>query len=212
MTSQYFFSMYNLILASSSQNRKELLSQLGVLFSVEEPTCDEKEIQADCSLEITKKRAFAKMESVAQKHKNEKCVVIGADTVIDVSGSIFGKPKTKEEASSMLSSYSASSHLVVSSISLVNTHTNKVQQASSVSRVHFKKLEKKEIEAYLKTNDWEGVAGGYKIQGLASLFIEKIEGSYSGIVGFPICEFYSCLKSLCNDMEIFELVLHGAKS
>ena len=89
--------MYNLILASSSQNRKELLSQLGVSFSVEGPTCNEKEIQADCSLEITKKRAFAKMESVAQKHKNEKCVVIGADTVIDVSGSILESPKPKKK-------------------------------------------------------------------------------------------------------------------
>ena len=199
--------MYNLILASSSQNRKALLSQVGIPFIVEEPTCNEKEIQADCSIGITQKRAFAKMKSIAQKHKNENCIVIGADTVIDVSGMIFGKPRTKDEARIMLDSYSASSHIVVSSIALMNTQTNKVEQASSTSRVYFKKLIKSEIETYLKTNDWEGVAGGYKIQGLASLFIEKIEGSYSGIVGFPLSEFYACLKSLCNDMELFQLVL-----
>ena len=204
--------MYKLILASSSKNRKELLSHLGISFEVEEPTCNENEILGDSSVTITQKRAFAKMQSIAQNHKNEKCITIGADTVIDVSGVILGKPKTQDEARQMLSSYSASSHLVISSIALINTYTNKTQQATSVSKVHFKKLENHEIETYLKTNDWKDVAGGYKIQGFASLFIEKIEGSYSGIVGFPMCEFYSNIKKLCNDIDYNELIFSLSRS
>lgn len=204
--------MYKLILASSSENRKELLSHLGISFKVEEPTCDENEISGDSSSTVTQKRAFAKMQSVAQEHKNEKCIIIGADTVIDVSGVILGKPKTQDEAKQMLSSYSASSHLVISSIALINTYTNKTQQATSISKVYFKKLESHEIETYLKTNNWKGVAGGYRIQGFATLFIEKIEGSYSGIVGFPMCEFYSSLKKLCNDMDYSELIFSFPRS
>jgi len=204
--------MYKLILASSSKNRKELLSRLGISFKVEEPTCDENEILCDSSLTTTQKRALAKMQSVAQNHKNEKYIIIGADTVIDVSGVILGKPKTQDEARQMLSSYSASSHLVISSIALVNTYTSKIQQATSVSKVYFKKLENNEIETYLKTNDWKDVAGGYKIQGFATLFIEKIEGSYSGIVGFPMCEFYSSLKKLCNDIDYNELIFSLSRS
>lgn len=197
--------MYNLILASSSQNRRELISRLGLLFKVEKPTCNEDSIQATSSLSITQKRAFAKMKSVAKRHKNEKSIVVGADTVIDVSGVVFGKPKTQDEAKHMLLSYSASSHLVTSSIALINTYTNSVKQASSVNKVYFKRLEDCEIEAYLNTDDWKGVAGGYRIQGLASLFIEKVEGSYSSIVGLPIHEFYSCLKNLCDDISINEM-------
>ena len=192
--------MYNLILASSSKNRKELLSHLNIPFIVEIPTCNEDEIQDGSSLLLTQKRAYAKMESVAKNHKNEKIIVLGADTVIDSSGVIFGKPKTEEEAKRMLESYSASSHLVISSIALINTYTNKARQATSVSKVYFKKLEDWEIIEYLKTNDWIGVAGGYKIQGVATLFIEKIEGSYSGIVGLPMSELYSALKSLCGNI------------
>lgn len=200
--------MYNLILASSSRNRKELLSRLNIPFTVEEPTCNEDEILGNSSSTITQKRAFAKMASVAQKYQNEKFIIIGADTVIDVSGIIFGKPKTQDEARYMISSYSAGSHLVISSIALLNTYTNIIEKATSSSRVYFKKLEEWEIDSYLKTNDWKGVAGGYRIQGLSNLFIEKIEGSYSSIVGFPINEFYSCLKSLCKDVDINKLIFN----
>ena len=196
--------MYSLILASSSKNRKELLSRLNISFDVECPTCDESKIQDSSSFLLTQKRAFLKRENVSQNHKGEKTIVVGADTVLDVSGTIFGKPKTEDEVRHMFTSYSSSSHLVVSSIALTNTHTGKVQQASSVSKVYFKKLESWEIDEYIRTNDWIGVAGGYKIQGIASLFIEKIEGSYSGIVGLPMSEFYSCLKHL--DIDISSLI------
>lgn len=174
-----------------------MLSNLNISFKVEYPMCDEEKIQEVSPLVLTQKRAYAKMESVAQQHKGEKVIVAGADTVIESSGIIFGKPKTEEEAKFMLRVYSGSSHHVISSIALTNTYTSKVKQATSVSKVYFKKLEEWEIEEYLKINDWMGVAGGYKIQGVATLFIEKIEGSYSGIVGFPMSEFYSCLKDLC---------------
>ena len=208
MTSQYFFAvMYSLILASSSKNRKELFSCLNIPFKVEEPTCNESEIQDTSSLLLTQKRAYAKMESVAKNHKNEKVVVIGADTVVEASGAIFGKPKSVEDAKQMFKIYSNSSHLVISSIALINLHTNEEQQVSSVSKVYFKKLEDCEIDEYLKTDDWKGVAGGYKIQGIATLFVEKIEGSYSGIVGLPMSDFYSCLKKLCGEMNIYDLIL-----
>lgn len=194
--------MYKLVLASSSPNRKALLSSLNLKFKIHLPTCDEEKIICESSLDLTKKRAIAKIESIAMCYQNEKVVLIGSDTVIDVNGKTIGKPKTEEDVKKIFSLYSGNFHSVISSIACLNTYTKDMFSSTSISSVFFKKLNDNDIETYIKTKDWIGVAGGYKIQGIASYFIEKIEGSYPGIVGFPLCEFHNILKKILPQEDI----------
>ena len=197
--------MYKIILASASPNRKKILNNFNFKFSVDMPTCNEEEITGKTSVEITQNRAKAKALSLFTKYQGTKNVLVGCDTVIDSEGKIFGKPKNMLDAKNMLLAYSSTVHSVVSSVYCLNTHTGKDEKVISISKVFFKKLEEKELEIYLASNEWQGVAGGYRIQGLISCFIEKIEGSYYGIVGLPIHEFYLAMEKLLGD-ELYKLL------
>lgn len=188
-----------MILVSSSPNRRKILNDFGFKFEEEIPTCNEEEIKGSSALEVSQERAKAKAISVTKKYRGKKTILVGCDTVIESEGKIFGKPKTLLDAKNMLLFYSSTFHTVISSIYCLNTYTGKYEKASSISKVFFKSLEKKELEMYLASNEWKGVAGGYRIQGLISCFVEKIEGSYYGIVGLPIYELYISMKKLLGD-------------
>jgi septum formation protein len=122
--------------------------------------------------------------------------ICAADTIIAVDGEIFGKPKDREDAHRMLSKMQGRSHEVITAVALFNSRSRvkAIDCRSVVSTVFFAGLSKQEIEWYLNTGEWQGVAGAYKIQGLAGCYISKITGSYSSIVGLPIHEFYVMLK------------------
>lgn len=120
--------------------------------------------------------------------------ICGADTVISLSGEIFGKPENREHARSMLNKLQGTVHEVVSSIALYNGRDKIMDCRSAVSMVTVASLTENEIEWYLNTGEWQGVAGSYRIQGLGSCLVSGISGSYSGIVGLPIREFYVMLQ------------------
>jgi septum formation protein len=122
--------------------------------------------------------------------------ICGADTIIAVDGNIFGKPKDRDDAQRMLSTIQGRSHEVITAVALFKgkDKTNPIDCRSVVSKVTFATLSDSEIEWYLNTGEWQGVAGAYKIQGLAGCYISSINGSYSSIVGLPIHEFYVMLK------------------
>jgi len=168
------------------------------------PTCNEEEINGSSASEIAQKRAKAKTLSLVTKYQGKKAILVGCDTVIESRGKIFGKPKNLLDAQNMLLSYSSTSHNVLSSIYCFDTYTGRDEKALSISKVFFKSLGKKELEICLSNNEWKDVAGGYRIQGLASYFIEKIEGSYYGIVGLPIHEFYLAMEKLLGD-DLYKL-------
>lgn len=188
--------MYNLILASSSENRKAILESLDIQFEVDFPTCDEDSIVSDSALILTQKRAKAKAESLIAKYRNREVVLVGCDTVIECDGIIFGKPKTPDEAKDMFASYVGKSHHVLSSICCIDACTQQTELATSTSTVFFGFLDESELEAYIESGEWKGVSGGYRLQGFASRFIKRIEGSPSGIVGLPVYELYSILKKI----------------
>jgi len=188
--------MYRLILVSSSPNRKELLESLDVSFEIEHPTNDESLITHFSPVILSQKRSKAKVDSIKAKYNGKKAILLGCDTLIEKDSAIFGKPKTASDAISMLQSFSSTHHRVISSIFCLNAYTKKSKKATSISKVWFKELEKKELDYYIKSGEWQGVAGSYRIQGRASYFIRKIQGSYWGIVGLPIHELYEILKSL----------------
>ena len=188
--------MYKLVLASSSVNRKAILENLHISFEVDFPVCDEQSILSASALELTQKRAKAKAESLLEKYRNQETILIGCDTVIECDGIVFGKLKTEDEVRTMFRSYEGKSHHVFSSIYCVNVCTLKSELATSISTVFFASIADDDLDIYIKSEEWKGVSGGYRLQGLASQFIERIEGSPSGIVGLPVYEFHSILKKI----------------
>lgn len=120
--------------------------------------------------------------------------ILGADTVISMDGLVYGKPEDREFAEKMLRTLSGREHEVVTAMALYNGREKKILTRSCVSAVRFAEMNDNEIEWYLATGEWQGVAGAYRIQGLASCFITEIRGSYSSIVGLPLREFYVMLR------------------
>jgi septum formation protein len=120
--------------------------------------------------------------------------IFAADTLIALDGDIFGKPADRENAECMLRSLRGRSHEVITAMALLNGKEKATDCRSVKSAVTFAAISDEELEWYLDTGEWQGAAGAYKIQGLASCFISRIDGSYSGIVGLPMQEFYAMLK------------------
>ncbi|HET7839453.1 MAG TPA: Maf family protein, partial [Rectinemataceae bacterium] len=126
-------------------------------------------------------------------------LVLAADTLVCVSDrgseTALGKPRDLAEARSMIALLSGRSHQVHTGLALLDRWSGRLETVRSDSTVHFAKMEAEEIEAYLDTGEWRGVAGAYRVQGAAALHIARIEGSWSGIVGLPIHELYVILRA-----------------
>ena len=120
--------------------------------------------------------------------------MLGADTVICSGGKIYGKPKDREEAFSMLKKFQGHSHEVVTGLVLYNGNIHDITTRTNINKVTFNAMSDDEIAWYVSTGEWHDAAGAYRIQGLASCFIKKISGSESGIMGLPIFELYDMLK------------------
>ena len=183
----------NLILASSSPQRLELLKQIDIVpdkivpAKIEEnPNKGEK--PKDFVIRMSKEKAL----NVSKKF--EGSYVLSGDTIVSVGRRIIGKPPNKAEAKKYLTLLSGRRHRVLSAVTLI-TPENKEITKVTITRVKFSRLNENDLFEYIKTNEWKGRAGGYAIQGKASAFIPWINGSYTGIVGFPINEVKNLLSS-----------------
>jgi septum formation protein len=187
--------MEPIILASTSPRRQDILRSLGIPFSVLSPDYGEPFIEGISPKELAETHAMKKVESVMRMQlKMTVPWILGADTLISLDGRIYEKPEDRDKAREMIRSFSGKTHEVITAISLFHAETQYTSTKTSVSRVSFMELDDAQIEGYLDTGEWQGVAGGYRIQGLASCFISRIEGSWSGIVGLPIHELYAILR------------------
>lgn len=188
--------MEPIILASSSPRRQEILKKLNVPFRVVVPSFEEIKPDDIPIEEAPEYFAAKKVESVVKQYSNEQNVtwVLGADTSIIYGGKMYGKPADREEAERFLRTFSGHTHKVITAIAVFNGSINYLSTRVSVNEVTFKTLTDEEIEWYLNTGDWHGVAGGYRIQENAELFIKKIKGSVSSIIGLPIFEFYEIMR------------------
>lgn len=179
-------------LASRSPRRQELLKQIDVEFELVDvdidETWDDKEKPEDyvCRIALEKARA-------GNAFSDDDLPVLAADTAVVLDGHILGKAETKEDAIPMLESLSGETHIVLSAVSLIEQHE---QCLLSSSKVTFKKLSRKEISTYCDTDEPIGKAGGYAIQGRAAVFIERLDGSYSGVMGLPLFETQKLLQSV----------------
>jgi len=183
------------ILASSSPRRKEILTGLGLDFRIDPSNIQEPDRKSGETFSKYVIR-LARMKARETSRKYDSGVIIGADTTVAVGNRILGKPSSREEARYMLSMLSDRWHEVLSGLCLLCCSERRSRADVSVSRVHFRHLTAPEIEWYLDTGEYRDKAGAYAIQGYASLFIDRIEGCYFNIVGFPISLFESlCRKS-----------------
>jgi len=180
-------------LASLSKRRCELLDQIKVNYqqiaiSVDETPYPQESVQDYVRrLALTKARAGRLAVSTA-------CPVLGADTVIVYDKQLLGKPVDEDDARRMLRVLSGNKHQVITAVAVVTPTREKVRL--SISRVHFRRLSEPDIQAYVKTGEPLDKAGSYAIQGLASIFIKRLEGSYSGVMGLPLYETANLLTEM----------------
>jgi septum formation protein len=187
--------MEPIILASGSLRRQEYFKMLGLPFSILPAVIDESQVDQTNPLKLTGELAVKKVEKAIEIMKKRLPKwICGADTVIALDTKIFGKPANREEAAVMLGKLSGKQHKVVTSIALYNGRNEKIDCRGVSCSVSFAPLTEAEIEWYLNTNEWQGVAGAYRIQGLAGCFINQIKGSPSTVAGLPLREFYVMLR------------------
>jgi len=190
----YNRTMESIILASGSLQRQSFFKMLGLPFSSASSSIDESLCTHTDPILLTRELSKLKVESLLGKMKQKPLWIFGADTVIAINEKIIGKPKDREDAAGILKELSGKQHNVYTSMALYNMRKDKMDIRTCSSVVFFASLSDTDIEWYLDTNEWQGAAGAYRMQGIAGCFITKIEGSPSAIVGLPLNEFYAMLK------------------
>lgn len=185
-----------IILASASPRRKELLEIMGLPFSVCVSDADETTDENLPPYFIVEQLSLLKASDVAGKLRAEgkKALVIGADTIVVFGGAILTKPKDKEDAKKMLTMLSGKWHSVLSGVTVMDTKTAKSETFYVETKVHFVDVTEEDIDRYIATNEPMDKAGSYGIQGKGSVFIDKIEGDYFNVVGLPIHKLARVLK------------------
>ena len=171
-----------MILASQSPRRRELLSLYTKDFEVCVSAFDESTVTADTPAQLVEKLARGKCLTVAAEHPG--CVVVGCDTVVDVGGEVFGKPHSVEDARRMLQALSGATHQVHTGVCI--SDGRRTESFVDTSRVTFFPIPDEELEAYIATDEPYDKAGAYAIQGRAALWLDRIEGDYYTIMGFPV--------------------------
>ncbi len=183
---------FPVILASSSPRRKKLLSQIGIPFRSRSSNIEKNMSTAQPPIS-PRMLAVKKAEAVySEEHNNW---ILGADTVVVLGETLLGKPKDLEDARSTLLKLSGKEHKVVTGFCLLDP-TGKTAHAEEITTfVNVKKLTEQEIRAYIATGEPFGKAGSYGIQGIGAFMVETITGSYSNVVGLPLC---ALIKALCR--------------
>ena len=170
-----------LILASGSPRRRELLDLMGLTYTVETPDADESFSgrPSETVMEISRRKAAA----VAARHSDS--IIIAADTLVFADGAL-GKPHTPERAKEMLRSLAGNWHHVYTGITVINTRSGRILRNVDKTRVHLVPMTEQEIDAYVATGEPLDKAGAYGIQGMGGMFVDRIDGSYSNVVGLPM--------------------------
>lgn len=194
---------YRITLASASPRRRDLLAQIGIDTIVAPVNADEESIDperiAAAGASPEELPRIVSMERALLKAREAKAVppttlVLASDTVVARDGVVFDKPSDREDARRMLTALSGGSHTVCSAVVITHSESGEAHQEIAETVVTFGSLSNKEIEMYLDTEEWRGVAGAYRIQGAAAAFITSIHGSHPAVMGLPIHTVYSMIR------------------
>lgn len=183
-----------LVLASASPRRASLLTQLGLVFTVNAGDVDETRRPGETIEDMVRRLALTKALVAA---RSESLPVLGADTAVVVDDVLLGKPADRAEGLAMLTLLSGRTHEVLTAVAMVHGPRSEVRVSRSC--VTFRTISRAEAEAYWASGEPCDKAGGYGIQGIGGIFAERIEGSYSGIVGLPLAETEALLQAFGVD-------------
>jgi septum formation protein len=192
----------DIVLASASPRRRELLTQVGINFQVVPSTADEALLANETPETHVIRLSCDKAMEVANRSGQNGRWFIGSDTVVVRDDIILGKPIDATEAAAMLTSLSGRSHRVISGYAVYDREHVRTLSAAITTKVFFKELTSREIEGYIATEEPFDKAGSYAIQGIGSFMVPKIEGSYTNVVGLPLCEVIAALEEL-GAVELF---------
>jgi len=182
-----------LILASASPRRKELLKLLGLDFEVLPSCIEETSRTGETPKEHVLRLSAQKVLALSSFYP--EAWIIGADTVVVLDGGFMGKPATIAEAKIMLKKLSGREHQVHTGFTIARKITDILLQEAVISSVFFKRLSEEEVNWYVETDEPYDKAGGYALQGMGAFFISRITGSYTNVIGLPLCEAVNLLKS-----------------
>lgn len=192
-----------IILASASPRRRELLQQVGITARLQAADIDESQNPGEPVLAYVQRLALEKARAVCGRLTNpEKLPVLAADTIVVVDDCVLGKPESRQHAKKILQQLSARRHTVHTSVAVICGQQER--QLTSSSQVEFKRLEDAEIDAYLATGEADDKAGAYAIQGIAALFVKSLHGSFSGVMGLPLYETGQLLEQ-CAVWPLYQL-------
>ena len=187
----------DIILASQSPRRKELMGQIGLKFKVISPNVDEKVEGNPSPAQLVEELSLRKARAVEQLAGGEG-LIIAADTVVALEGAVLGKPKTERDAFSMLSALSGNRHYVYTGVTVLRQGRAVTQH--EVTTVTFRELEPAEINSYIATGEPMDKAGAYGIQGLGALLVSDIQGDYFNVMGLPVYRLGRILAGLGLDL------------
>jgi septum formation protein len=183
-----------LILASASPRRRELLGMAGIPLEVFPSQVDEKNIPGESPVEHVLRVAGAKAQEVSRSHPDRW--VLAADTVVVIDDRVLGKPRDPRDAEAMLTALSNREHQVLTAYSILNGSSLQKREGVVITRVLFKALSAEEIRWYIRSGEPFDKAGGYAVQGRGAFMIREVYGSYTNVVGLPLCEVLEALREL----------------
>lgn len=198
----------DLVLASASPRRRELLAQIGMSFRVVVADVDETVLEGESPAAYVVRLARGKALEVLRREE-PGLPVLGSDTAVVVDGEILGKPRDRDEARTMLNRLSGNTHEVYSAVA-VAVSEDEVHDRLNITRVTFAELEPEWIESYCDTGDSMDKAGAYGVQGRAAERISRIEGSFSGVMGLPLFETSQLLETVKCYARSGSETVHGS--
>lgn len=182
------------ILASASPRRIELLSLLGLRFEIIPSNVDEKFMKGEAPRDHVLRLSEEKARIVSTLHP--EAWVIGADTIVIINGDVLGKPRTPDEAKEMLGKLSGQIHTVFTGFTVARKSNDILVRYAVESSVRFREIPEDEMAWYIRSQEPYDKAGGYAVQGMGAFFIKEIYGSYTNVMGLPLCEVVDVLKRI----------------
>lgn len=184
-----------IILASASPRRKELLELMGLTFQII-PSTKEEVVTGSSPAEIVENLSYQKAEDVFSQMAAGDTLVIGSDTIVVCDGEVMGKPHSEEEAFAMLHRLQGRSHEVYTGVTVICRENNKITHDtfSKMATVKIHSMSAEEIRAYIAKGESMDKAGAYGIQGSFAVFVDEIQGEYNTVLGLPVAGLYQSLK------------------
>lgn len=190
-----------IILASQSRDRKKLFERIMIPFEIRVSSLNEEKFkkEIDNPIKLVKVLAKEKAKNVkATLNGKQDSLIIAADTIVEYKNQIIGKPKNRDDAFKILKKLMGSHHNLITGIGIAHSTEGDIITDYDITKVKFAGLSDEEIWEYIATEEWKGRAGAYSIRDRASLFIERIEGSPSNVIGFPMYKLYSLINDQFN--------------